>query len=241
MDDDFMSICFDKCNDVVEFVLRIILKDEQLHVTDVKTQYAIPGLNRGVRLDVLATDSRGQKANIEIQRSDAGAGVKRARFNSAMIDKECLKKGSNPEELPETWVIFITEKDVRGKGKATYRFDRLDIEDGTPLEDEAHIVYVNGEYRGDDPTGHLMHDFMCNDPNEMTYQPLAERTRYFKEKKEGQEVMCREFEKLREETLVQTAVRMIRKNKYDLEEIAEITGLTLEEVKRLEKETFTTV
>lgn len=141
MDDDFMSICFEHCNDVVEFVLRIILKDDSIHVIDVKTQYVISGLNRGVRLDVLATDCLGKKINIEIQRSDAGAGVKRARFNSAMIDKECLKKGSNPDELPETWVIFITEKDVRGKGKATYRFDRLDIEDGTPLGDEsAHYL-----------------------------------------------------------------------------------------------------
>ena len=38
MDDDFMSICFNQCNDVVEFVLRIILKDDSFHVIDVKTQ-----------------------------------------------------------------------------------------------------------------------------------------------------------------------------------------------------------
>ena len=249
MDDDFMSICFDQCNDVVEFVLRIILKNDSFHVIDVKTQYAIPGLNRGVRLNVLATDRSGKKINIEIQRFDAGAGVKRARFNSAMIDKDCLKKGSSPDELPETWVIFITERDVRGKGKATYCFDRLDIEDGTPLEDEAHIVYVNGEYRGDDPTGHLMHDFMCSNPDDMTYQPLADRTRYFKEKKEGQEVMCREFEKLREETYTETmklasnetAKRMLQKKKYSVEEIADITGLSVAEVKQLEKEILATV
>ena len=213
MDDDFMSICFDQCNDVVEFVLRIILKNDSFHVIDVKTQYAIPGLNRGVRLDVLATDRSGKKINIEIQRFDAGAGVKRARFNSAMIDKDCLKKGSSPDELPETWVIFITERDVRGKGKATYCFDRLDIEDGTP------------------------------------YQPLADRTRYFKEKQEGQEVMCREFEKLREETYTETmklasnetAKRMLQKKKYSVEEIADITGLSVAEVKQLEKEILATV
>lgn len=68
-----------------------------------------------------------------------------------------------------------------------------------------------------------MHDFMCRNPDDMTYQPLADRTRYFKEKKEGQEVMCREFEKLREETLqsaaAETAKRMLLKKKYSVEEI----------------------
>ena len=113
------------------------------------------------------------------------------------------------------------------------------------MEDEAHIVYVNGEYRGDDPTGHLMHDFMCSNPDDMTYQPLADRTRYFKEKKVGQEVMCREFEKLREETLqsaaAETAKRMLLKKKYSVEEIADITELSVAEIKQLEKEILTTV
>ena len=61
--------------------------------------------------------------------------------------------------------------------------------------------------------------------------------------------MCREFEKLREETYTktmklasnETAKRMLQKKKYSVEEIADITGLSVAEVKQLEKEILTTV
>ena len=49
-------------------------------------------LKRSVRLDVLATDSASIKYNIEIQRSDKGAGQKRARYNSSMLDARLLQK-----------------------------------------------------------------------------------------------------------------------------------------------------
>jgi hypothetical protein len=49
--------------------------------------------------------------------------------------------------------------------------------------DGSHILYVNGQYRGDDEVGRLMHDFSCADPDEMNYEALAGRARYFK--KEG--------------------------------------------------------
>ena len=69
-----------------------------------------------MRLDVLATDSTGRKINVEIQRSDKGAGRKRARYNSSMMDANLLRKGEKFDELPETYVVFITEHDVIGKG-----------------------------------------------------------------------------------------------------------------------------
>ena len=61
--------------------------------------------------------------------------------------------------------------------------------------------------------------------------------------------MCREFEKLREETYTETmklasnetAKRMLQKKKYSVEEIADITGLSVAEVKQLEKEILATV
>ena len=40
--------------------------------------------------------------DIEIQRSDRGAGVKRARFHSSMIDRSLLSKGDDFEDLIDT-------------------------------------------------------------------------------------------------------------------------------------------
>ena len=75
---------------------------------DVRTQVFIENLlNRSVRLDIVATDDTGMKFNVEIQRSDKGAGRRRARYNSSMMDVNFLKKGEDFDELPETLVIFI--------------------------------------------------------------------------------------------------------------------------------------
>lgn len=202
MDDDFLTKCFEDSPESVEFVLRIVLEKPDLKVLEVHTQVFIENLlHRSVRFDVLATDDTGARINIEIQREDRGAGCRRARYNSSMMDVGLLQKGESFEDLPETWVVFITENDVMGKGRPLYRFERSDVETGEKLGDGSHILYVNGAYRGDTPVGKLMHDFKCTDPSDMHYEILAERTRFFKESKEGVLTMCRSMEKMREESL----------------------------------------
>lgn len=67
-------------------------------------------------------------------------------------------------------------------------------ETGESFGDGSHIIYVNGAYRDDTPLGKLMHDFSCSNPGDMNYKVLAERTRYFKEHKEGLESMCKVVE-----------------------------------------------
>ena len=61
--------------------------------------------------------------DIEIQRSDRGSGVKRARFHSSMIDRALLSKGEDFEDLVDTYVIFITENDKFGMGIRLYLVD----------------------------------------------------------------------------------------------------------------------
>ena len=237
-DDDFLTKCFEGNIAGIELVLRIVMEMPDLKVIDVHTQVFVENLlNRSVRLDILATDDTGRKINVEIQRSDRGAGRKRARYNSSMMDANLLKKGENFDELPETYVIFITENDVIGYGKPLYRFERCLVGTGESFGDGSHILYVNGAYRDETPLGKLMHDFSCTNPADMHYELLAERVRFFKENKEGVAIMCKAMEDMRNQTLKEgmkaVALRMLQAGKYALEEISEITGLTLDEVKEL--------
>lgn len=96
---------------------------------------------------------------MEIQRADRGAGAKRARYHSSLIDANVTEPGEKLENLVETYIIFLTECDVLGKGKPIYHIDRVIKETGENFGDEAHILYVNGEYRDESPIGILMHDF----------------------------------------------------------------------------------
>ncbi len=238
LDDDFLTKCFEGDTASIELVLQIVLEKPDLKVLDVRTQVFVENLlNRSVRLDILATDSTGAKLNVEVQRSDKGAGRKRARYNSSMMDANLLKKGEDFDKLPETWVIFITENDVMGKGLPLYPIERCFLGTGERFEDGSHILYVNGAYRGDTPIGKLMHDFSCTDAADMYYGTLADRVRFFKESKEGIEIMCRDMEDMRNQTLKEgmkeVALRMLAAGKYALEEIVNISGLSLEEVKQL--------
>ena len=238
LDDDFLTKCFEGDTASIELVLRIVLEKPDLKVLDVRTQVFVENLlNRSVRLDILATDSTGAKLNVEVQRSDKGAGRKRARYNSSMMDANLLKKGEDFDKLPETWVIFITENDVMGKGLPLYPIERCFLGTGERFEDGSHILYVNGAYRGDTPIGKLMHDFSCTDAADMYYGTLADRVRFFKESKEGIEIMCRAMEDMRNQTLkegmINVAKKMLEDGTITLEKIAEFVGLSIDEVKKL--------
>ena len=245
LDDDFLTKCFEGDTASIELVLQIVLEKPDLKVLDVRTQVFVENLlNRSVRFDILATDSTGAKINVEIQRADKGAGRKRARYNSSMMDATLLKKGDDFDNLPETWVVFITENDVIGKGLPLYPVERCFLGTGERFEDGSHILYVNGAYRGDTPIGKLMHDFSCTNAADMYYTTLADRVRFFKESKEGILIMCKVMEDMRKESLqegikegaINTAKRMLADGMLTFEKIAEYAGLPLDEVKKLKAE-----
>lgn len=87
---------------------------------------------------------------------------------------ENLDAGQEFTELPDTFIIFITEKDFFGKGEPVYRIQYMNLTTGEPFNDGAYILYVNGEYCGEDEIGKLMHDFNCTDADDMNYGLMAD-------------------------------------------------------------------
>ena len=141
-------------------------------------------------------DQAGRTYNVEIQRRDEGADAHRARYNSSLLDANLTNPGDRYDALSETYVIFITERDVLKEGQPIYHIDRYVRETGKPFEDGSHILYVNAQCRSDTPLGKLMHDFRCTDARDMNYPVLAERVHYFKDNVKGATNMCRAVETL---------------------------------------------
>ena len=242
MDDDFMSKCFENHVECTELVVHIVLNRNDLKIKQVHTQHQIKNLQgRSITMDIYATDEHGKQYNIEIQRVDRGAGAKRARYNSSLMDANITSPGDHYEELAETYVIFITENDVLGHNQGVYHIDRMIQETAEPFGDEAHILYVNGAYQADTPLGLLIRDFHCTNPDEMNYRLLADRARYFKEDEKGVATMCKMMEDMRKEAAkeadlearISMAQNMLRDGKLSLEDIAKYSQLSLEEVKEL--------
>ena len=238
IDDDFMRCLFKDNIPLAEFVLRIITDKPDLIITECETQKDMKRLAgaRSICLDAYGTDLVGKKYDLEVQRQDKGADPHRARYHSSVMDIENLRSGQEFKELPDTYTIFIIEKDFYGQGKAVYPIERINLATGKSFEDGEHILYVNGEYRGDSAIGKLMHDFNCTKADDMNFELMANRTRYLKENPKGVSEMCKIMEDMRIESLKEVALRMLAAGKYALEEIASISGLSLDEVKKLKAE-----
>ena len=242
IDDTFFNVCFDNYTEGMQLLLRIFFERDDLVVKHVITQQSADNLyGRGVRFDVLAEDSEGKLYDCEVQRANEGAIPRRARYNSSMMDSRELAKGADVSELPETWVIFITENDIYGVGCPLYHVERIVQELQRPFDDGAHILYVNGANREDTPLGRLMQDFFCECPEQMNYKELAKRADYFKAEAEGVNTMCELMEKFGEKKLEEgriesarrTATALLALGKLTLSQIAEATQLSQEEVERL--------
>lgn len=250
IDDDFMTVCLADNYEGVELILRIVLGREDITIKSVRTQELLKNLQgRSAILDVHAVDSTKKEFDVEIQRSDAGAGAKRARHNSSLLDAHILKPGDDTEDIPDSYVIFITENDVMKGNQPIYSVERYVTigENKVLFGDGSHILYVNGKYRGNDEIGKLMHDFSCTDPDDMNYKALAEKAKYYKQDEKGVATMCKIMEDMRNEaareaaqkaelkSARETAERLIKKGKMTLEEIAEcVPLLSLDELREIE-------
>lgn len=203
IDDDFMRGMFRKNIPLAQMVLRIITGKDDLIITQCETQADMKRVTgaRSICLDAYGVDEAGRRYDIEVQRADHGADPHRARYHSSVMDVENLDAGQDFSELPDTYTIFITERDFYQKGAPMYLIQNMNLTTGEPFNDGAHILYVNGEYRGDDPLGMLMHDFNCTDADDMHYELMAERTKYLKENPEGVNIMCKAMEEMRNEAL----------------------------------------
>ena len=196
MSDIFMRNVFKK-RECLEYVLQVIMEKQDLHVIDQIIQKDYKNLQgRSAVMDCVAKDSTGKQFDVEIQQDNEGASPKRARYHSGLMDMNTLNPGQDFEELPESYVIFITRDDILGYGLPIYHIDRQIKELEEAFQDEAHIIYVNSKKQDDTQLGRLMHDLHCKKADEMHSPILAKRVYELKETQKGVELMCHEMEKI---------------------------------------------
>lgn len=73
------------------------------------------------------------------------------------------------------------------------------------FDDKAHIVYVNGAYRGEDAVGELMRDFHCSDYRAIKNKTLANMVQFYKEDPEGVSKMCEAMDRITEKRAAEAA------------------------------------
>ena len=233
MSDIFMRNVFKK-RECLEYVLQVIMEKQDLHVIDQILQKDYKNLQgRSAVMDCVARDSAGKQFDVEIQQDNEGASPKRARYHSGLMDMNTLNPGQDFEELPESYVIFITRDDILGYGLPIYHIDRQIKELNEAFQDEAHIIYVNSRKQDDTELGRLMHDLHCKKADEMHSPILAKRVYELKETQKGVELMCHEMEKIYSEGMESGEKRGELKAKKETALSMAEEGMNIQKIARL--------
>ena len=231
MSDIFMRNVF-KQRECLEYVLQVIMEKQDLKVIDQIIQKDYKNLQgRSAIMDCVARDSEGKQFDVEIQQDNEGASPKRARYHSGLMDMNTLNPGQDFDELPESYVIFITWDDILGYGFPIYHIDRHIKEADDSFQDEAHIIYVNSRKQEDTELGRLMHDLHCRNADEMHSPVLAKRVHELKDTQKGVELMCHEMEKIYSEGMESGELKKAKETALSMAE----EGMDVKKIARLVK------
>lgn len=231
MSDIFMRNVF-KQRECLEYVLQVIMEKQDLKVIDQIIQKDYKNLQgRSAIMDCVARDSEGKQFDVEIQQDNEGASPKRARYHIGLMDMNTLNPGQDFDELPESYVIFITRDDILGYGFPIYHIDRHIKEADDSFQDEAHIIYVNSRKQEDTELGRLMHDLHCKNADEMHSPVLAKRVHELKDTQKGVELMCHEMEQIYSEGMESGELKKAKETALSMAE----EGMDVKKIARLVK------
>lgn len=198
MDDIFFSVVMEH-NDAAEYLLSHLL-NKNIKVIENKTQYSIRNTERhSIVLDALIQDDSGKLYNVEIQIGDKGNHEKRIRYYHTAIDWSVLKKGKDYTELPDLYMIFISDFDPFEKNKVHYEVAHYIKDTGLEYDNGIHIHYFNTAVEDGTFLSELLQYLKNSDPNNNKFGALSQQVVNHKIKNEGVDSMCKMVEDFREE------------------------------------------
>ena len=97
----------------------------------------------GIRMDVYIEDGKGTVYNVEIQNVNHHNIEKRARYYQSLIDSRMLEKGTDYDELNDTYIIFVCTFDYFKLGLAKYNIARYIEGTDKQYDDGSHCIILN--------------------------------------------------------------------------------------------------
>lgn len=180
-----------------EYILQVIMNRTDLKVIDQTLQKDYKNLQgRSAILDCVAKDAENNHFNVEIQGENDGASPKRARYHCGLLDMNLLNPGDLFDNLPETYIIFITKNNILEYSQPISHIQRRIKETEDTFQDGQHILYVNSKKQDDTELDRLMHDLHCKEADKMYSNVLSARVQQLKETTEGVNQMCQELEEI---------------------------------------------
>lgn len=227
-----------------EELLRCILEKPDLTIIENIPQRSLKNIHgRSVILDLLCQDSEHNYFNVELQNDNHDNHQRRVRYNGANVDTYIMEKGTSFRELPELYVVYISDFDIFKGGRSIYHIERVIHEKGKIIYNGFHEIYVNAENNDGSDVAGLMSILKSIDVTfDERFPRICGAIQNIKQGKEGNH-MCEAVRKYAEEyaqeyakeKIIQIAKNMI-KNGFTAASIHDNTELSLNQIQRLMEE-----
>ena len=179
---------------VCEEILRTLLDMPELCVVKVSVQSVVQSFQREITLDALCVTKSGTYCNIEVQKSDSNADVRRTRFHAAALTSKYTPKGAAFDNIPDVTIVYISEYDVlRNNQTVTHVTRCMKTQDGyLPVEDGEDIIFANTYIKDGTDKSELLQLMLNKEAfyNEK-FPRISEAINYFKGTEGGQSEMCK--------------------------------------------------
>ena len=206
MDNAFMNAVFQNNLPAVQCLVSAIITDRKLEIVSFDVQMVIQNIyGHSTIMDIRAIDQDGVLYNIEIQHDPRGAHPLRLRYYSSLLDVHALERSEEYMNLPEKYVIFITDGDRYNEGKEIYHFTMQSEGDDSPIHcgDKQHYIIIDVNGNSDTDLGRVLHDLREPDPAKMYNEEFATRAKHLKLSQEGRKVMTTVTDELIQEGIEQ--------------------------------------
>lgn len=228
IDDVFFEVLADD-PEVCEEILRVIMDDDKLIVTDVIVQSSERNIyGRSVRLDALCKLSTGKRVNIEVQRADNDDHLRRVRFNSASITVKDSEAGLSFSEIADVYVVYISQFDIFKGDFPIYHVDKVIRETGEAIDDGSAEIYVNTVIKDGSTVSELMECFTQTSVNNPKFPKLSKRMNWLKTTEGGVGAVCEIMERYQAKAVEEAQI------KTTIEEAVEYNITKEKTVKRLQ-------
>lgn len=227
------------CKELLQRILPELMIDH-VEYPDLQKEIRPDRDARSIRLDVYVRDGKGSVYDLEMQVGNTYELPKRARYYQGMIDLELINRGERYQKLNRSYIIFICQFDVFGRGRYRYTFENICKEDPSlSLGDETVKIFLNAKGRQGMVSGDLKNflDYVAGEkPEDLFTRRLDRAVRKAKKnrkwRREYMTLWMRDQENIEKgieqerETIV---INMYRRG-FPLEQIVLATMKTAEEV-----------
>ena len=174
--DDLMFSKMAESKEFCEEILRVILDDDKLIVTENIPQCKVENLHgRSIIMDAKCVTGDGRHINIEVQKADNDDHLRRVRYNGAVLTTNITETGTKFEFVPDVCVIFISAFDMFKSGLPLYHVKKIVVETGQIVEDGLTEIYANAVIDNGSKFSKLMKVFTENDTYNTNEFPVTSK------------------------------------------------------------------